>query len=66
MGKDPRFGKACWAEGKDAIGQYAALLKKIAAAGVNLHATDAFGVEGHFATVFFAEDFQGLCKALGC
>lgn len=69
LGLKANEGNACWAEGDDKVGVYADLLKKIAAAGVNLGATDAFGVGGRFATVFFvdkAEDFPALCKALGC
>ena len=59
---------AVYAEDTDKVGIYADLLAKIAAAGVNLAATDAFGVGGRFATVFFADekDVPALCKALGC
>jgi predicted amino acid-binding ACT domain protein len=68
MGKNPAQGWACYAEGSDQVGVYADLLQKIAKAGINLHATDAFAVGGKFATVFFAEqkDVPALCKALGC
>ena len=68
LGLKPKAGSACYAEGDDAVGAYADLLQKIAKAGVNLHATDAFGVGGKFATVFFADDkdMPDLCKALGC
>ncbi|MEE8424338.1 MAG: hypothetical protein V3S11_00840 [Elusimicrobiota bacterium] len=68
LGMDPRTGTACRAEGDDTIGVYNELLRKIAAAGVNLDASDAYGIGGKFAAVFFAEESQqaGLCKALGC
>ena len=64
----PKTGQACYATGDNKVGQYAELLEKVAKAGVNLHATDAFGVGNKFATVFFSEDkdFSTLCKALGC
>lgn len=68
LGKKPVRGRACWAEGEDKVGAYARLLAKVAAAGVNLHATDALGVGGRFCTVLFADekDCDKLCKALGC
>ena len=68
LGVKPELQRACYAEGSDAIGSYHDLLKKIADAGVNLEASDAFGIGGKFATVFFAsaQDFDKLCKALGC
>jgi len=42
------------------------MLKKIESSNVNLHATDAFGIEGKFGTVFFADSSKlpDLCKAL--
>lgn len=68
IGKKPQQTWACYAWGNDQVGVYAEALNKIAKAGVNLHATDAFAVGGKFATVFFAadEDQAKLCKALGC
>ena len=68
MGKNPKTANACYVTGTDKVGPYADCLQKIAAAHVNLHATDAIGVGGKFATVFFAEekDIPTLCKALGC
>ena len=60
--------KACYAECEDKVGTYADLLNKIAVAGVNITATDAFGVNGRCATVFFCDtkDYSALCRALGC
>ncbi len=67
LDKNPTTGNACFVTGTDKIGTYSELLEKIAAAGVNLNATDAIGVGGNFATLFFAgeKDFPNLCKALG-
>lgn len=60
--------QACYVTGDNKPGAYAELLDKIAKSGVNLHATDAFGIGNKFATVFFTEDkdYPTLCKALGC
>lgn len=68
MGKNPALGNACFAQGDDKVGVYADLLQKIAREKINLHATEAFGVGGKFAGVFFCEekDVPTLCKALGC
>ncbi len=66
MGRKPTLDDAVYAEGDDRTGVYAELLGKVAKAGVNIEATDAFGVNGKFATVFFAKDTAALCKALGC
>jgi hypothetical protein len=62
----PVFGDACYAEGEDRVGIYAKLLMKISGAGINVGATDAFGVNGKFAIVFFAQNCKGLYKPLGC
>jgi len=56
MGKTPTFDDAVYAEGDDRVGVYDELLAKAAKAGVNIDATDAFGVKGKFAAVFFAKD----------
>ena len=63
-----KTSQACYAAGDNKVGVYAELLDKVSKAGVNIHATDAFGVGNKFATVFFAEekDYPALCKALGC
>ena len=68
LGKNPETGTACRAEGEETTGIYHELLQKIAAAGVNLDATDAYGIGGKFAAVFFAgpKDQAALCKALDC
>ena len=66
MGMKPTIDDACWAEGDDRVGVYAELLAKVAKANINIDATDAFSVNGRFATVFFSKDIPGLCKALGC
>lgn len=68
MGKKPQLGKACYATGDDHTGVYAELLEQIKEAGVNLIASDAFGVEGRFAAIFFCkdEDLKALCSALHC
>jgi len=68
MGRKPEMGKICFAEGEDTLGCYSDLLTKISKAGVNLHATDAFGIGGKFGAAFFCDDkdFPALCKALGC
>ena len=66
LGKKTTIEDAVYAEGDDQVGVYAELLAKVTKAGVNIEATDAFGVNGKFATVFFAKDTTALCKALGC
>jgi hypothetical protein len=66
IGKQPTLDEAVYAEGDDKVGAYAELLAKIARAGVNIEASDAFAIQGKFAAVFFANDIPGLCRALGC
>ncbi len=67
MGFKPVLNNACWVEGDDKLGAYAEVLGKIAKAGINIGATDAFAINGHFAAVLFTakqDDFASLCKAL--
>lgn len=68
IGGEPKVENACYAEDTDEVGRYAVLLKKIADAGINLDATDAFAIGGKFATVFFVQqkDIAKLCQTLGC
>ncbi len=68
LGRQVRTEQACYATGTDQLGVYHDLLRKVANAGVNLEATDAFAVEGKFATVFWVDqkDIVRLCQALGC
>ncbi len=68
IGAEPKIEQACYFEDIDEVGRYAALLKKIADAGINLEATDAFAIGGKFATVLFAnqKDIPKLCQTLGC
>lgn len=68
MGKKPKVESACYYEDTDEIGRYHDVLSKIAAAGVNIEATDAFALGGKFATAIFAAeaDLPKLCAALGC
>ena len=51
----------------DQIGNYHSVLEKISKAGVNIEATDAFGIGGKFATVIFVAegDVAKAAKALG-
>lgn len=64
----PESCDACWVEGDDQIGSYVDWLQKIAKAGVNINATDAYSINGRWGSVFYAEekDYPALCKALGC
>lgn len=67
MGMKPKLSDACWLEGDDKLGAYAETLGKISKAGVNIGATDAFALNGRFASVIFVADpksFPTLCKAL--
>ncbi len=68
IGKTPKLENACYYEDADELGRYHDVLKKIAAAGLNIEASDAFGLGGKFATVFFAAaaDIPKLCSVLGC
>lgn len=64
MGLTPTVTDACWFEGEDKVGQYAEVLSKVAKAGVNVSATDAFSVGNRFASVLFVEkpaDYTKLC-----
>jgi len=53
LGKTPKTEAAFWVEDADKIGNYHSVLEKIAKAGINIEATDAFGIGGKFATVIF-------------
>ena len=68
IGGQPKAEYACYIEEADEVGRYASLLKKIADAGINLEATDAFAIGGRFATVLFVDqkDIPKLCQTLGC
>ena len=67
LGKTPKTEGAFWVEDADKIGNYHSVLEKIAKAGVNIEATDAFGIGGKFATVIFVAegDVAKAAKALG-
>src|SRR5437879_3873885 len=67
LGKPPKVEAAFWVDDADQIGSYHSVLEKIAKAGINIEATDAFGIGGKFATiVFVAEgDVAKAAKALG-
>ena len=66
-GKTPKTEAAFWVDDADKIGNYHAVLDKLARAGINIEATDAFGIGGKFATVIFVAeaDIAGAAKALG-
>jgi hypothetical protein len=67
MGLKPTLTNAVWFEGSDKVGAYAEVLGKVAKAGINIGATDAFAIDGRFASVLFTtneKDFTPLCKAL--
>ena len=68
IGKAPKIEQAVYVEDVDEVGRYATLLKKIADAGINLEATDAFAIGGKFATLLFVDqkDIPKLCQTLGC
>lgn len=68
LGAQPKVESAIYVEDSDEIGRYAALLKKIADAGINLEASDAFAIGGKFATVLFADqkEIPKLCQVLAC
>jgi len=67
LGKTPKTEPAFWVDDADQIGNYHGVLQKIAQAGVNVEATDAFAIGGRFATVIFvaANDVPKTAKALG-
>jgi len=56
LGKAPKTEAAFWVEDADKIGNYHGVLEKLAKAGVNIEATDAFGIGGKFATVIFVAE----------
>ena len=67
LGKAPKTEAAFWVEDADKVGNYLGVLEKLAKAGVNIEATDAFGIGGKFATVIFVaeNDVSKAAKALG-
>jgi hypothetical protein len=67
LGKTAKTEAAFWVEDADKIGNYHSVLEKIAKAGINIEATDAFGIGGKFATVIFVAegDVAKAAKALG-
>src|SRR5205085_12189796 len=67
QGKKPRTESVFWVEDADQVGSYHSVLEKIAKAGVNIEATDAFAIGGKFATVIFVnkDDLAKAAKALG-
>ena len=56
LGKAPKTEAAFWVEDADKIGNYHSVLEKIAKAGINIEATDAFGIGGKFATIVFVAE----------
>jgi hypothetical protein len=66
-GKTPKTESAFWVEDADKIGAYHGVLQKLAQAGINVEATDAFAIGGKFATVIFVAegDVPKAAKALG-
>ena len=67
LGKAPKAEPAFWVDDADKIGNYHGVLEQLAKAGVNIEATDAFGIGGKFATVIFVAegDLGKAAKALG-
>src|SRR5437867_1181756 len=67
LGKTPKTDPAFWVDDADQIGNYHGVLQKLAEAGINVEATDAFGIGGKFATVIFVaeNDVAKAAKALG-
>ena len=67
LGKTPKTEAAFWVDDADKIGNYLSVLEKLAKAGINIEATDAFGIGGKFATVIFVAegDVAKAAKALG-
>ena len=67
LGKTPKTDPAFWVEDADKIGSYHGVVEKLAKAGVNIEATDAFGIGGKFAAVIFVAegDVSKAAKALG-
>ncbi|MBU0506881.1 MAG: hypothetical protein ABII18_13050 [bacterium] len=56
MNKSPRISQAFYVEGDDYTGAYAEILNKVAAANININATDAQAVGNKFVAAFFADD----------
>src|SRR5947208_13163006 len=46
LGKAPKAEAAFWVEDADKVGSYHAVLEKLSKAGINVEATDAFGIGG--------------------
>jgi hypothetical protein len=67
LGKTPKAESAFWVDDADQIGNYHSVLQKIAQAGINIEATDAFAIGGRFATVIFVgeKDVPKTAKTLG-
>lgn len=67
LGKTPKTEAGFWVEDSDRVGNYHSVLQKIAQAGINIEATDAFAIGGKFATVIFVDekDVSKTAKALG-
>jgi hypothetical protein len=67
LGKTPKTEAAFWVEDADQIGNYHNVLQKMAKAGINIEATDAFAIGGKFATVIFVaeSDVPKAAKVLG-
>ena len=67
LGKPAKTEQAGWVEDVDQLGRYHDILAKIAKAGVNIEATDAFAINGKFACVIFVNqnDVERLAQALG-
>jgi hypothetical protein len=67
VGKTPKTESAFWVDDADQIGNYHSVVQKIAQAGINIEATDAFAIGGKFATVIFVaeNDVAKTAKALG-
>src|SRR5256886_10644886 len=53
LSKTPKTEAAFWIEDADKIGNYHSVLEKLAKAGINIEATDAFGIGGEFAPLIF-------------
>jgi hypothetical protein len=67
LGKTAKTEAAFWVDDADKIGNYHSVLEKLAKSGINIEATDAFGIGGKFATVIFVAegDIAKAAKALG-
>src|SRR5256712_8179248 len=56
LSKTPKTEAAFWVEDADKIGNYHSVLEKLAKAGINIEATDAFGIGGEFPHLVFASE----------